>query len=173
MKLLTRVTAIFDGTINLLADLASVLIILMMLGISTDVTMRYFFVRPIAWMVEVTEHSLLFVTFLGAAWVLKGEGHVKMDIMLNRLKPGTQALLNMITSILGAIICLFLVWYGAQVTWERFQLGYYIFTVLSIPSAYIIVIIPVGSFLLFIQFLRRTYGFWRSWRASLGKEQGL
>jgi TRAP-type C4-dicarboxylate transport system permease small subunit len=173
MKLLAKATAIFDGTINLLADLASVLIILMMLGISTDVAMRYFFVRPISWMVEIAEHSLLFVTFLGAAWVLKGEGHVKMDIVLNRLKPGTQALLNMITSILGAIICLFLVWYGAQVTWEYFQIGYVIFAVLSIPSAYIIIIIPVGSFLLFIQFLRRSYGYLKSWRASLDKEPGL
>jgi len=36
-----------------------------------------------------------------------------------------------------------------------------------------VIIIPIGSFLLFIQFLRRAYGYFTGWRAIPDKEQRL
>jgi TRAP-type C4-dicarboxylate transport system permease small subunit len=171
MKLIAKVTNIFDRTIDLLAILAIVLLIFTMLSVSGQVIMRYSLERSAFWIIEVNEYALLYITFLGTAWVLKREGHVKMDVVLNRLTPGTQSLLYITTSILGAIICLLLTWYGAKVTWEHFQIGYYIPTLLKPPKFLILAIIPVGSFLLFIQFLRRTYGFLRSRTTSQDQEQ--
>lgn len=84
-----------------------------------------------------------------------------MDIMLNLLKPGTQAVLNIITSIIGAIICFVLIWYGVKVTWDSFQGGHYFLTELEPPQFLILFVIPLGSFMLFIQFLRRANGYLR------------
>ena len=103
----------------------------------------------------------MFLTLLGATWLLKLEGHVKMDLLVNQLNPRTQALLNIITSILGAIICLVIAWYGTEVTWSQFQKGITYPTVLEPPVFIILSVIPIGYFLLFIQFLRRTYSFLR------------
>jgi TRAP-type C4-dicarboxylate transport system permease small subunit len=143
----------------------------MMLAVVYEVVMRYFLGRPTIWVVELSEYSLLFITFLGATWVLRREGHVKLDLVLGRLNPRTQVLLNIITSVLSAAICLALLWYSAEVTWDHFQSGWIRPKVLNIPSAYILVIIPVGSLLLFIQFLRRSYEYLRSWRGLRDKEQ--
>jgi TRAP-type C4-dicarboxylate transport system permease small subunit len=104
--------------------------------------------------------------FLTVSLTLKREGHVKMDLVLTRLRPGTQSILNIITSVIGIFICLVLTWYGTVVTWDYFQTGYYIGTMLMPPKAPIMLIIPVGSFLLLIQFLRRAYSYLESWRAS-------
>jgi TRAP-type C4-dicarboxylate transport system permease small subunit len=105
------------------------------------------------------------------AWVLKIEGHVKIDLVVNRLKPRNQCLVNTITSILGAITCLVLVWYGTKLSWEFFERGTITNTILELPSAPLFAIIPIGSFLLFIQFLRRSYGYLKSWKASSNKEE--
>ena len=172
MMRLKKGTNIIDCLIDLLAWLGGILIILTMFGVCIDVVLRYFFSRPIFWMVEVTAYSLLYITFLGAAWLLKREGHVKMDLVLTRLKPRAQATLNVITSIFGIIICLVLVWWGVKVTWEHFQEGYYIRSLINYPTWILIAIIPVGSFLFFIQFLRRTYGYMREWAAKPDKNQG-
>lgn len=170
MKLLTKITVIFDGAIDFLALLAAVLLVFIMLGTVTEVTVRYLLGGAIKWMMETVEYSLLFITFLATTWLLKTEGHVIMDVVLDRLKPRTQALTNMITSILGAIVCLVIAWYGVEVTWSNFQRGIVLGTVLEPPIFIILSIIPVGSFLLFIQFLRRTYRYLRMWRESLNQD---
>ncbi len=166
MKLVRKVVNIFDRTLDLLALLAVVLIIFIMLSVDTEVVTRYFWGRPITGTIEVMGYCLLFITFLGAAWGLREEVHVRMDVVLNRLSTGAQSLLNIITSILSAIICLIIVWYGVVVTWESYQINYRAATELETPEYLVLFIIPIGSFLLFIQFLRRTYGYLQSWRVQ-------
>ncbi len=159
MKLLSKVGAIFDRTLDLSFIATGVLVIFMMLSVGMEVTLR--FLRGgtvLTWVMEVSEYSLLFMTFLGSAWMLRGERHVKMDLVLTRLNPGARAVLNFITSILGAIICFVLVWYGVKVTWEFLQTGVVIFTELQPLKWPILAVIPVGCFFLFVQFLRRAYG---------------
>jgi len=129
-----------------------------------DVIWRYFLNRPLKGVTELAGYSLLYITFLGAAWLLKKEGHVKMDIVLNQLMPKNQALINAITSILVAICCLCATWYGARSAWEYFLTGYYEVSQLSIPVFHLSAVVSFGFLLLFIQFLRRGYGYLESWR---------
>ncbi len=152
------------GILNLSAAFAAVLVILVTLGIASDVTLRFFFNRPIFWMIEITQYAILWITFLLAAWVMRREKHVKMDIVLIRLKPTAQNLLNIITSVLSAIAFLILTWFAAAVTWTNFKEGYPDWTPLAAPLWPIYLIIPIGSFLIFIQLLRRTRGYWKNWR---------
>ena len=124
--------------------------------------MRYFLKMPQVWVVEITEYTLLVITFLGTAWVLKREGHVKVDLVLNRLKPRAQAFINIITSVVSALVLLVVAWYGLRISWDYFQKGIFELSMLDIPKAPIMVVIPIGSILLLIQFLRRAYGYWES-----------
>ena len=165
-----KITRIFDGIIDLCVAFAAVLVLLITLGIASDVTLRFFFNRPIWWMIEVVEYALLWITFLLAAWVLRREKHVKMDIVLKRLKPTVQSLVNIITSVLSAIAFLVLTWFAAAITWESFKMGYVDYAALKPPLAPIQVIIPIGSFLLFILLLRRAHGYWKSWRLARVEE---
>lgn len=170
MKFTRKANTIFDRTIGVLALFAGILIILIMIVISTEVITRFTLGSSIVWIIEITEYSLLWITFLGTTWVLKGEGHVKMDMVLNRLNIRNKALLNIITSVVGAIACLVVTWFAVKITWYHFLIGYKFTRVLEPPSYPILAIIPVGSFLLFIQFLRRVYGYLGSRRASKNKE---
>jgi len=171
MKLRAKVTKIYDRIIDITTLLAGILVIFLMLSVGLEVTLRYFFGSPTSWVVEVAGYILLYIPFLVAAWVLKREGHVRMDLVLNQLSPKTQSLVNAITSVIGAIICFVLTWFGVKAT--LYFIGYQTPTILMVPKSIIIVIIPVGSLLLFIQFLRRTYSYLRSWRIAEEEEMPI
>jgi len=144
-----------------------------MLSVSVGVAQRYLLNRTIPWLLEVTEYILLFMTLLAAAWVLKKEGHVKLDLVLNYLSPRNQALINTITSLIGAGVFLVVTWYSIETTLKLFQLGFYEpETILQTRKWILVAVIPLGSFLLFIQLLRRSHSFLRRWRWAPDEEEG-
>jgi TRAP-type C4-dicarboxylate transport system permease small subunit len=155
---------IFDRIIGFLAHAANALIIFLVIVVVADIVASYFLNRPIIWMVEFTGYALVYITFLATAHVLKTEGHVRIDLVTNRLSPRTQDLVNSITSVIGAATCLITSWYGGLATWQYFQLGYVSPTALEIPLTPVVAVIPIGCFLLFIQFVRNFYTYFRRWR---------
>ncbi len=166
MEALRKLARFFDWIVNAFAFLAAVLLIFIMLSVTSEVVLRTFFNLPQVWVIEFCEYSLLFIAFLGAAWLLRNEGHVKMDLVLKRMGPNKQAIANIVSSAFGIIISLALIYYGTLVTWDNYQRGLYFYTVLQTPTAAILAVIPIGSLLLFIQFIRRTCGYVESWRTA-------
>ncbi|MFC1980369.1 TRAP transporter small permease [Chloroflexota bacterium] len=151
-----KLGTILDKALNVTVALAVGTLVFMILAVTCEIVTRYFLNRPIAALLEITEVSIAYFTFFGAAWVLKEEGHVKVDIVVTRLKPRTRVLLDKITSSVSAILCLIVACYAAWTTWNHFQLGITdTQTMLRIPSVAIVGIVPIGCFLLFAQLLRR------------------
>lgn len=156
-----RLLHTFNHCLDVLSFLAGAILIFIMLSVCLEVIMRYFLSRPLIWVTEVTECLLLYITFLGTAWLLKEEGHVRVDIVVNRLRPKVTAFFGIISSLIGSSVALVLTWYGATVMWDKFQRHIYTPSVMEIPIAAIIIIIPVGSIMLFTQFIIRTVKFVR------------
>jgi len=154
---------------NTMALLAGLILIFILLAVCTDVIMRYFFNSPIIWVSEVIESLLLYITFLGSAWLLREEGHVKVDLILNMLKPKTVALLGIVSSIIGIFVSVVLSIYSSRLTWDHFERGIYTPTVMEIPIFVILLIIPIGSYMLIIQFVRRTAKFTTQFRLEKAK----
>ena len=173
MKTLTKLGNVFDSANNYLMVLSCILIAAISLLITVEVTIRKFFNSSIPGVTEIAEYALLYITFLATAWLLKEEGHVKMEFMLAKLSSRAQVIINILTSLLGALICVVLAWYSAETTWDHFQRGVFNPTTLEVPVAPLIAIIPIGSFLLFIQFLRRANGYLSKWKRLRveGKEE--
>ena len=163
-KLLTKAGNVFDRIIRILFILACVLLTMGWLSVCYEVVMRYLFARPQMWVVDTVAYSLVYITFLSAAFVLKRDGHVKMDWVIDRLDPRNQALVNMITTILSGIMWLVICWFTAQLTWRLFLEGEHIDTGLQPLKAPLVVIIPVGCLVLLFQLLRMLPGYLRTWK---------
>lgn len=171
MKLIRRTEAAFDKIINFLAYLSIGLLVFAWLSVCSEIVMRYFLNRPLVWVVEISEYILLYITFLGAAWLLRNEGHVSVDIVPMLLGPRNEAMVNVITSILGATSCLVLTWYAGQSTWSHWQKGVFDLKFLTLPMVLLLAPIPIGSFLLSIQFLRRTNAYLGKWKKARDSAQ--
>ena len=173
MNLLKKATNIFDRIIDVLALLAVVLLAFIMVSVLYEVVTRYFLGQTSSWVFEFTAYSLAFITFLGTTWLLRREGHVKVDLVLSRLNPRTQAMVNIVTSILCAIVWLAVTWYSLKTTLHSYQIGYLEATELQAPKWILLSVIPIGSFLLFIQCLRRAFQYLVNRRILVDKEQKL
>jgi TRAP-type C4-dicarboxylate transport system permease small subunit len=157
MALLDKLQKLFDAVLICAAFLSGVIFGLVTLFLCIDISMRYFFNRPITGVLEISEYSLLFFTLLGAPWLLKRDKHVKMDLVISKLKPIKRASVNVVTSLLDAIVCAIITYYGILAVIERYKTGYRLPTTLEPLSYPLMSIIPLCFFLLFIQFLLSAY----------------
>lgn len=164
--LMAGAAKIFDRVNNVFAAIAVVVLAFLMLSVTYAVIIRYWLNMAARGMFEIWTYSMVYLPFLGAAWLLNEEGHVGIDIVTNRLKPRTRHMLHMITSLLVAIIFLAIAYYGSQMTSDSLRAGRKIPGELYPPEAAILVIVPIGSFLLFIQLLRRAYRNYREWQTK-------
>jgi len=158
MNFPAKIGRILDKIIGSFSFIAGLILAFILLSVCLEVFMRYFLNRPLQWVVELTEYALLYITFLGTAWLLKREGHINVDVFLALLSPKTQAGFKVFSSLIGIIVSSCLVWYGTAVAWENYRDGIYNITVLEFPKAPLLAIIPIGSFILLAQFIRRAYG---------------
>jgi len=161
-----RLDRFVDRTIDGMAVLAGLAILFVMFSICYEVVVRYFHLQPPTWVTEITEYLLLYITFLGAPWVLKEDGHVRVDIVIGRLAGKTQKAFDFATSLVGMLICGVLVWYGTKTAWELYERGIPVIKTLAVPKVLLVGIIPVGSLLLIAEFVRRAHRFWKAFRKA-------
>lgn len=157
MKTVTKVELIFDRILDVFGLLAALVLIAIMMAVSVKIVFRYLLMARLIGVDEIAEIALLYITFLGSAWLLRREGHVNLDLLFMRLEPKIQAKLTVITSLLGAGFSMVFVLYGAWATIDAWRRGIVTPTILELPKAAILGIIPLGSLLLVIQFLRRAW----------------
>ncbi len=168
--MMTKIGKAFDYLIDYMAYLGAVLIAITLLVVTAQVIARYVFDYSILWAFDATEYLLGFFAFLAVAWVLKKEGHVSLDAAINLLNPRKRALVMAVTSIIAAIITLIIAWYGAEATLDHFQRGTVMGGLsLKLPKGQVLSVIPIGFALFTIQFLRRSYGYFKL-RRKLPKE---
>lgn len=110
---MTRFWRGFDQLLNALALVAGLIIPFMFMAIVYDVITRSLSFGQVSWVLGVTEYALLYVTALGAPWLLREKGHVSMEALRMMLSPGVNRIMTRIVVSLCAAACLivaFAVW---------------------------------------------------------------
>jgi TRAP-type C4-dicarboxylate transport system permease small subunit len=148
------IVLLFDRILTAGAVLAGGMVFFMMLSVCYDVVARYFFNAPTVWADEISSVFLLFTPFFVGAWLLKNDGHVKMDLVLNYTSPRTQRILGIVVSVIIALISILFVYHGAKITWQIYGMGYRTESSLSLLKWPLIGVIPLGFFLMLLQAVR-------------------
>jgi TRAP-type C4-dicarboxylate transport system permease small subunit len=170
MKSLTWLGKIFDRINIAMVVISAILILGLTFIVGADITLRYVFLRPLGWVKEVSEYILVALGFLVAAWILKDDGHVKMDLLLTKVSPKTQTMMNLITSILSIFVVLIVTWFSLRVIIDFYRTKLVTPSVLEPQKWVLLTPIFVGSLLLAIQFIRRTFSLIERWK-MLSKEK--
>jgi C4-dicarboxylate transporter DctQ subunit len=153
---------LFDFVIECLAFIAGVLLLLVTLFVSYAVVMRYLHFRPPIWVLQFTEYALLWITFLGAAWLLREGGHIKIDTIISRFNPKGLRTAEIIDDILGFIVCFTIFLFGTLHTIDLYQRGIMDVKGVTVPKFVLFLIIPLGGLILLIQFGRHFLEYFRS-----------
>lgn len=105
------------------------------------------------WVIEVSEYALLFVTFLGAPYLLEKNRHVVLDLVLNSLTGRRQTVAQVLNAAIGLGVCGLLTVIGILVVIEQFTVGVREVTVMRPHSWWITAAMPLGTGLMAVQFL--------------------
>lgn len=148
---------VVKGFNKVLVFIASLLMAGLMIIVCVDLTLRYFFNSPLLWGTEVTEILLLYITFLGMAWVFREDGHVVIDVFTSQVTGRKKKILNGVSYFLVGIVAAVLVYYGFYTVYDHFRRGVFNPTVIETPIWLIIVVIPIGSVPLFLEVLIKVW----------------
>ncbi|MGI9462550.1 MAG: TRAP transporter small permease, partial [Aestuariivirgaceae bacterium] len=91
--------------------------------ITYDVITRFFFDFASPWAFDLSEYALVWITFLGAPWVLLQDRHVRIEILVERLPAAAQRILGILVSLVAIAICSVLAWRTGIAAYEYFDRG--------------------------------------------------
>ncbi len=155
---IVRAVHVFDRIIELGGVLSAVLLICIMLATTVKVVFRYGLHTSLIGVDELSGTLLLYIGLLGAAWVLRRDEHVIVDLLLGRVSERTRRHLLVVSSLLGALVCLVVTVFGTLEVINSIQRDIRIPAEIEMPRAVNLIVIPIGFLLLAIQFMRRARG---------------
>lgn len=155
--LLRSASRALDFVIVAGAVLAVAILVALVASVAFEVVMRYFFNRPTRWVVEFSEYALLWLAFLGGAWVLREEAHVKVEMLVEILPPRTQEIIHIITSLVGMVTCALFCWVSTVFIVELYDSGEVLFRSMIVKKWAVMSVIAPGLLLLTLQFMRRAW----------------
>jgi TRAP-type mannitol/chloroaromatic compound transport system permease small subunit len=155
-----RLSRLFDRILLATAYISGAIIVIMMLSMSFDVAMRYFFDMPTRWAGDFSGYMQYFLVLLGAAWVLSIRGHTRIDILVTRFSKRTQQYFALVTSCIGLIACALFVYVGTTATLTAITDNEFLYRDIELPLWPFYAFIPLCFTLLCIQFGRMIYRGW-------------
>jgi TRAP-type mannitol/chloroaromatic compound transport system permease small subunit len=124
MRSLIYVERMFNVISDWLGRLSSILFILLLANVVYDVVMRYVFNDVSIAFQELEWHLFSAVFLLGIPYAVKASGHVRVDIIYERLSNKAQAIIDILGTLIFLLpFCLLVAWYGIDFAKESYALG--------------------------------------------------
>lgn len=155
--LAVRAGRVLDRVIDAMMLAGSAIVAFLAIGITLSVFTRYALHMPIGPIFELAEYSLLFITFLGAAFVGRSDSHIRMDVIDVDRFPRLVRWVDGYGAILRAIVAAALAIMSATVTIDFAMRGVTTATLLAWPRWVILAVIPLGCIALLLQQVRTAY----------------
>lgn len=132
---------------KVIATMLVILMALMVLNVTWQVTSRYIFQDPSSFTDELSRYMLIWVGMLGAAYVAGKNEHLAIDIVLTSLKEKPQKKVLILVSVLVMAFALtVMVVGGSNLVYITFILAQKS-AALQIPLAYVYIVIPFSGIL--------------------------
>jgi len=150
-----RALRAFDRIIELGGVIAALLLIAVMLTTTVKVVFRYGLREGLIGVDQISGTLLLYIALLGAAWVLRRNEHVTIDLLLGHVGPRARWFLTVVSAVIGTAVCFVITVFGTLEVIDSIQTGVRIPAEIEMPRAVNLIVIPIGFLLLMLQFLRQ------------------
>lgn len=146
-RFVRAVDALNEGVGRLVA-----LVLLVMIGlVGFEVTLRYGLDSPTRWGSELTGYIFASYILLGGGYTMLHRDHVNMDILYARFSARGRAIADVLTAWFIFLYCFVLMRQGALMALDAFEAGRRASTDWGPPLFPILLMLPVGAGLLFLQ----------------------
>ena len=107
------------------------------------------------WAFDLSEYTLVWITFLAAPWVLLQDRHVRIEILVDVLPRGVQRALGVAVSLVAIATCAVLAWRTGIAAIDYYQNDIMMARIWRIPRIFPYIIVPLGSICLGLAFVAR------------------
>lgn len=117
------------------------------ISITLSVVSRFVINLSLGWTDEVAGYSLVWITFLGAAWAVIDNDHIGFESLVEALPSRVQGIIAVVVRLLMIGVCLLLTYTGwnlVAVTWDNVAVS------LPISKGFVMSVIPVSAMVMLI-----------------------
>jgi len=152
----TRTEPLFDRALGFIVDTAGWVAALsglaLVLVVGGNVLLRYLFNSGSVAMQELEWHLVSPIALMGMAYGMRHGGHVRVDFLYERLGPRAQAIIDVFSAVLMAILGAALIWFSIPYVEQSIMMGEGSPDPGGLPYRFILkAFIPIGFGLLLIQ----------------------
>ena len=149
---------VIDRMNELIGKAVSFLILILIGVIVYEIFVRYVLNSPTIWAHEVSQMVYGAYVILLGGYLQQRKGHVNVDILYQRFKPRTRAIIDLFTWLLFFAFCGVILVKGGEMAWDSFLYRETDSTVFAPPIYPLKMLIPLGAFLLLLQGLVKYIG---------------
>jgi len=145
----------FDRLLALTGVVPGGIVAVLAVGVSAEVFARNLGLSGFYWMLEAVEYGLLFLTMLGAAYVLSIGRHVSVDLVLNGLSGRYRNALEIAINVVVVLVGLIVVYYGMLATSLAYSEDSTLYKSFEIKEWIPMAVVPGGMALFTIEAIRQ------------------
>lgn len=141
-----------------MALLAGVLLVWLMVSTVLSVAMRNAGVQPWAWLFTSSEYAILYITMLGAPWLVREKGHVHIELLTAALPAAARRPLSRAVAAACVVVSAILAWKGAELVATNLARNDFDVRAYYFPRWLLTISFPVAFGFMALEFSRFVFG---------------
>ena len=153
-----HVTRLYTTLLYAMAFVAAAMLVWLMIEVIMSVAMRNFGMQPWAWLFTSTEYALLYMTMLGAPWLVREKGHVHIELVTAVLPPVLRRIVSRAVALACVLVSLILAWKGYDLIQTNIARNDYDVRAYYFPRWILTISFPICFGLMAVEFSRFVFG---------------
>jgi TRAP-type C4-dicarboxylate transport system permease small subunit len=155
---MSAITKSYSFLLHAMAFVAGLTLVWLMVSVITSVVMRNLGMQPYAWLFTSTEYGLLYMTMLGAPWLVREKGHVHIELVTSALPEKPRHLVSRGVALACVLVCAILAWKGGELLLTNIERGDFDTRAYYYPRWLLTIAFPLSFGLMAIEFSRFVFG---------------
>ncbi len=148
----------YSALLYTMAFIAGAMLVWLMVSVITSVVMRNLGLQPFAWLFTSAEYGLLYMTMLGAPWLVREKGHVHIELVTAVLTPMLRQIVSRGVALTCVLVCVVLAWKGADLFLTNIERWDYDVRAYFFPRWLLTISFPLSFGLMAVEFSRFVFG---------------
>jgi TRAP-type C4-dicarboxylate transport system permease small subunit len=141
-----------------MAVLAGAMLVWLMVSVIASVLMRNMGLQPYAWLFTSAEYGILYITMLGAPWLVREKGHVHIELVTSALPEQPRRIVSRIVALACVLVCAVLTWKGLELVLTNIERADYDVRAYYFPRWILTISFPLSFGLMAVEFSRFVFG---------------
>src|SRR6056300_729018 len=148
----------YKTLLYVMAGISGLTLVWIMVSVIASVLMRNFGLQPFAWLFTSSEYALLYMTMLGAPWLVREKGHVHIELVTAALPPRARRIISRLVAAACVLVSLILAWKGADLFLTNIERNDFDVRAYYFPRWILTISFPIAFGMMAVEFSRFVFG---------------